>query len=71
MEVKISEKLQKEMPDVKGYGYGSVKEFIEDAIRRRILELKNSISLEDRGIAKLTSGFIARYRKDLEALAKK
>ena len=42
MEVKISEKLKEEMPDVKGYGYGSIKEFVEDAIRRRILDLKKA-----------------------------
>lgn len=42
MEVRISEKLKREMPDIKGYGYGSVKEFIEDAIRRRILELEKT-----------------------------
>ena len=42
MEVKLSEKLKRELPDVKGYGYGSVREFIEDAIRRRILDLKKA-----------------------------
>ena len=41
MQVKLSPKIQKEIPvSVKEYGYKSKREFIEDALRRRILELK-------------------------------
>jgi len=40
MEIRLSEKLKREIPDIKGYGYGSVKEFVEDAVQRRILDFK-------------------------------
>jgi ribosomal protein S8 len=41
MEVKISSKMKKEILDfLKDFGYKSEKEFIEDAILHRILELK-------------------------------
>ena len=41
MQVKLSPKMQKQIPvSVKEYGYKSKREFIEDAFRRRILELK-------------------------------
>lgn len=43
MTVKLSPKIKKEVFDVlKGYGYASEKDFIEDALRRRILELKKA-----------------------------
>jgi ribosomal protein S8 len=41
MEVKISSKMKREILDfLKDFGYKSEKEFIEDAILHRILELK-------------------------------
>jgi ribosomal protein S8 len=41
MEVKVSSKIKKEISEIlEGYGYKNEKEFIEDALRRRILELK-------------------------------
>jgi ribosomal protein S8 len=41
MEVKISSKMKEEILDfLKDFGYKSEKEFIEDAILHRILELK-------------------------------
>jgi ribosomal protein S8 len=41
MEMKISSKMKKEILDfLKDFGYKSEKEFIEDAILHRILELK-------------------------------
>lgn len=43
MEVKLSPKIGKEVSTtIKDYGYKSEKEFIEDALRRRILELKKA-----------------------------
>jgi hypothetical protein len=41
MEVKVPSKMKKEILDfLKDFGYKSEKEFVEDAILRRILELK-------------------------------
>jgi|FaiFalDrversion2_1042247.scaffolds.fasta_scaffold07118_3 ribosomal protein S8 len=41
MEVKVSSKIKKEIAEIlEGYGYKNEKEFIEDALWRRILELK-------------------------------
>ena len=41
MEIKLSPKIKKEVFDaLKEYGYKSEKDFIEDALRRRILDLK-------------------------------
>lgn len=41
MEIKLSPKIKKEDFDIlKEYGYKSEKDFVEDALRRRILELK-------------------------------
>jgi len=41
MEVKVSSKIKKEISEIlEGYGYKNEKEFIEDALWRRILELK-------------------------------
>lgn len=43
MEVKLSPKTRKGLAEtVKDFGYKSEKEFIEDAVRRRILELKKN-----------------------------
>jgi len=43
MEVKLSPKTKKEVSaTIKDYGYKSEKEFIEDALRHRILELKKA-----------------------------
>jgi len=41
------------------------------AKRAVIIESTKATSLEDQKIARLTMSFIKRYRKDLEALAKK
>ena len=49
MEVKLSPKLKKEISEVSEYGYKSEKDFIEDALRRRILELKKGEYLEKVG----------------------
>ena len=41
MEVKVSPKIEKEISTIlREYGYESKKDFIEDALKRRILELK-------------------------------
>jgi ribosomal protein S8 len=41
MEVKVSSKIKKEIAEIlECYGYKNEKEFIEDALWRRILELK-------------------------------
>lgn len=43
MVVKLSEQIEREVFDtIKDFGYKTEKEFIEDALRRRILELKKS-----------------------------
>ena len=43
MELKLSPKIKKEVCDLlKKYGYESEKDFIEDALKRRILELKKA-----------------------------
>lgn len=43
MEIKLSPKIKKEVFDIMGkYGYKSEKDFIEDALKRRILELKRT-----------------------------
>ena len=43
MTVKLSPKIKKEVSEViKEFGYKSVKDFIEDALRYRILELKKA-----------------------------
>jgi len=43
MEVKVSPKIKKEVSGIlKEYGYESEKDFIEDALWRRILELKKA-----------------------------
>ena len=43
MELKLSPKIKKEIfPTLKDYGYKNEREFIEDALRRRILELKKA-----------------------------
>lgn len=43
MEVKLSPRIKKEVFDILGkYGYESEKDFIEDALKRRILELKKT-----------------------------
>ena len=43
MEIKLSPKIKKEIFDIlKDYGYKSEMDFIEDALRRRILELKKA-----------------------------
>lgn len=41
MEVKLSPKIKREIPStIKDYGYDDEEEFIKDALRHRILELK-------------------------------
>ncbi|OQX00852.1 hypothetical protein BWK69_00630 [Candidatus Parcubacteria bacterium A4] len=41
MELKLSSKIKKETLGVwKDFGYSDLKEFVEDALRHRILELK-------------------------------
>ena len=43
MVVKLSEKIEKEVSDTaKDFGYSTEREFVEDALKRRILELKKS-----------------------------
>lgn len=43
MEIKLSPRIKKEVSDVlREYGYESEKDFIEDALKRRILELKKA-----------------------------
>jgi hypothetical protein len=43
MEIKLSPKIKRDIFDaLKEYGYESEKDFIEDALRRRILELKKT-----------------------------
>jgi len=43
MELKLSPKIKGEVLDIlKKYGYESKKDFIEDAVARRILELKKA-----------------------------
>jgi SOS response regulatory protein OraA/RecX len=43
MELKLSPKIKDEIVDIlKKYGYESEKDFIEDAVARRILELKKA-----------------------------
>lgn len=43
MVVKLSPKIEKEVStSVRDYGYKDEKEFIEDALRRRLLELKKA-----------------------------
>ncbi len=43
MEVKVSSKIKKEISEILDvYGYKNEKEFIEDALWRRILELKKN-----------------------------
>jgi SOS response regulatory protein OraA/RecX len=43
MELKLSPKIKSEVLDIlKKYGYESEKDFIEDAVARRILELKKA-----------------------------
>jgi hypothetical protein len=43
MELKLSPKIKGEIFDVlRKYGYGSEKDFIEDAVARRILELRKA-----------------------------
>ena len=43
MVIKLSPKIKKEVFDIsKEYGYESEKDFIEDALRRRFLELKKA-----------------------------
>lgn len=41
MEIKLSPKIKKEIPvSIREYGYKSKRDFIEDALRHRILELR-------------------------------
>ncbi len=59
MEIKLSPKIKKEVFDVlKEYGYKSEKDFIEDALRHRILELKKT-------------DFLAKVKEIRERLRKK
>lgn len=52
MEVELSPQTKREMFDVlEKYGYKSEREFIEDALRHRILELKRAEFL--RGVEKV------------------
>lgn len=66
MEIRISERLKKELPDVKPYGYETIREFIEDAIRRRILELRKAefFSL----VSKIRSSFERKGIKEEDIL---
>ena len=66
MEIKLSEELKKEMSGVASYGYGGVKEFIEDAIRRRILDLKKIEFLSV--IGKIRDGMKKRGLKEEDIL---
>lgn len=59
METKVSPKIKKEISVIlKEYGYASEKEFIEDAVWHRILELKKA-------------DFLAKTKKIQEKLRKK
>ena len=59
MVIKLSPKIEKEVSTTtKDYGYGSEKEFIEDALRHRILELKKA-------------EFLVRAKKIREKMRKK
>lgn len=59
MDVKLSPKVKKEISaTIKDYGYGSEKEFIEDALRHRILELKKT-------------EFLAKVKKIRDKMTKK
>lgn len=59
MEIKLSPAIKKEVSTVlKKYGYGNERDFIEDALRRRIVELKKR-------------DFLAETKKIQEALRKK
>jgi len=66
MEVRISEKLKEELPDVKTYGYETVKEFVEDAIKHRILELKKAEFFAL--VSKIRGGFGKKGLKEEEIL---
>lgn len=59
MVVILSPKIKKEVFSLLGeYGYKTERDFVEDALRRRILELKKS-------------DFLSRVRKIREKMAKK
>lgn len=59
MDVKLSPKVKREVSTtIKDYGYGSEKEFIEDALWHRILELKRA-------------EFLAKVKKIREKIRKK
>ena len=45
MNIQLSPQLKREMTAVKEYGYRSANEFIEDALRHRIFELKSGVKL--------------------------
>ena len=45
MNVQLSPQLNREIASVKEYGYRNTVEFIEDAVRHRIFELKSGIKL--------------------------
>ncbi len=49
MEIKLSPKLKKEMPDIKKYGYSSWQNFIEDAVRHWIISLNKKRFAEKSG----------------------
>ena len=59
MEIKLSPKIQKEIPvSMREYGYESRKEFIEDALHHWVLELKKF-------------EFLSEVRKIKETMAEK
>ena len=45
MDVRLSHKLKREIAGVSEYGYSNAREFIEDAVRHHIFELKSGVKL--------------------------
>lgn len=45
MDIQLSPQLKREVAAVRGYGFRSANEFIEDAVRHRILEFKSAVKL--------------------------
>lgn len=67
MEIKLSPRIQKEIPvSMKAYGYESKKEFIEDALRHWVLELKKFEFLS--GVKKIKETMIKKEIKEEDIL---
>lgn len=67
MEIKLSPEIQKEIPSsIKEYGYESKKEFVEDALRHWVLELKKFEFLS--GVRKIKETMTEKGIKEKDVL---